>query len=245
MISKNYTVLITRFNWPHETWNNRSVQDYMSWLNVRFNLFKKITVSSIQNCHVKPDFWCILCDDKSINVTQELTCILDKIDIQYILMPYKGLSISVMVNNTLSNFSTNIIKTVRLDADDAVSSDFFQRINSIDINALEKTPTVISIPGGSVFDLKEKQFYYKSYHNNPFLTLVEFTDSGVSNKNILTVYNKMHTDMCNHFKTIYINSDKPLWTSVVHDTNLSNKVPSNSILIQDNNTMFKRFGFKF
>ena len=67
---------MTRFNWSHTIWSTRTVEEYLTWIDVRLQLFESYCVKSIQGCFVKPDFWFILCDNRTTNVTDKLNQIL-------------------------------------------------------------------------------------------------------------------------------------------------------------------------
>ena len=61
---------------------------------------------------------------------------------------------------------------------DLISSDFFARIKALNISVEDaKLGVVISFPGGCNYVVSEDKFYYSSYPNNPFLTLVELINS--------------------------------------------------------------------
>ena len=101
---------------------------------------------------------------------------------------------------------------------------------------------VISFPGGCNYVVSEDKFYYSSYPNNPFLTLVELINSPSEAK---TVYWKMHTEMLScDLIARHERSFHPMWSSVIHNTNTANDslVKTNTICLSDNEYIKKKMG---
>jgi Putative rhamnosyl transferase len=235
------SIAVTRFNWPHPKWHRVSEPVYLEWLEDRIKAFKKFTVPSISNCYIKPDCWFILCDDSVCkDIAERLSSILKGLNFK--IVRYIGLSIEKTIINHIKNFEFPIqISMTRLDSDDLVASDFFARIKNLEIQCLD-TPIIISFPGGSNYDCNTNEFYFSSYPENPFLTLVEEL---ISPNDAHTVYCRMHTEMLNgDFNIRLLRSSHPMWSSVIHKATTQNQSLSalNKFALRDTIGLMKKFG---
>lgn len=125
-----------------------------------------------------------------------------------------------MVNTYgVENFPREV-RTTRLDTDDLISKDFFDKINSVTLES-NTSQLLISFPGGANYDLEAEVFYYSSYPENPFLTLCQKNKTPDEFK---CVYDQMHTVFHKVVqKNFYIRSITPMWCSIIHGSNLANK----------------------
>ncbi len=236
------TILVSRFNWPHPQWKNRHISEYKKWIDDRINVFAKYTLQSVKNCYVKPDIWFLMLDNRIVDCTSQLRSILG--DLPHRFVEYTGTSIPEAITRELADFEFPMeIRMSRLDTDDLISSDFFARIKALNISVEDaKLGVVISFPGGCNYVVSEDKFYYSSYPNNPFLTLVELINSPSEAK---TVYWKMHTEMLScDLIARHERSFHPMWSSVIHNTNTANDslVKTNTICLSDNEYIKKKMG---
>jgi len=238
-------LLITRFSWPHSHWDNKSEQEYESWLQKRLDLFAEYTLNSLKNCYVKPTSWLILINDNhNEKFLTSLQALIDTYNGEVHLIPYSNLNLA----DTTKDFSKRFIYpcevlTTNLDADDLISSDFFAHFASLEFdNNKIKEGIGISYPGGSNYVPDTRKFYLSTYPDNPFLTYAELVISSVQ---LLTVFFKMHTELFNFApNALYLRSYYPMWSSVIHGGNLANNslLETNRIELGNEDEIRKRFG---
>lgn len=246
MNSRTPIVLITRFSLPHPAWHNRSPYEYASWLQERMSLFKRLTINSVHNNYVKPDIWLVLAQNHGTLLNQEIDDLVAKAATPYSIIQYSGRNIPGTVSSFLQNHplgSAKRICTVRLDSDDLISADYFARLRTcVDHCDSEQQSIGLSFPGGSILDDTNRTFYYSSYPDNPFISLIE----SISNDcNIQTVYTAMHHQLLSTLpKTMYLRTDRPMWCSVIHHSNLGNQslLASQPTRLDDSETLMRRFG---
>lgn len=217
------TLLVSRFNCPNSVWNEKSREEYVNWLHIRLDLFSRYTFKSYQNLSTKPDSWILLVekeklDDKTLT---QLSSLISQENCE--LVQYKsGLRASILeylVNTYGAENFPREVRTTRLDTDDLISKDFFDRINSVTLES-NTSQLLISFPGGANYDSETEVFYYSSYPENPFLTLCKKNKTPDEFK---SVYDEMHTVFHKVVqKNCYIRSITPMWCSIIHGSNLSN-----------------------
>lgn len=239
-------LLVSRFNLPHPTWASRSKDEYKEWLAIRLSLFQSYTLASYRNCYKKPDYWLILVDDSTFDVSSMLLSVVEN-DSRIVCLPCLGRTADNIVRDFLKdNFSATgdgcfQVMTTRLDTDDLISSSFFARLDAVkDISSLGLS--VISFSGGCVY--YKGDFYYQSYPENPFLTLYE----NLKSLELYTgVYSKMHTELSSHIgRAIYLRSSFPMWGAVVHENNEANDSLIELCDLKIDNALLlrKKFGMK-
>ncbi|CDM98666.1 hypothetical protein [Limnospira indica] len=67
MKKEKVTLLVSRFNCPHPVWENKTREEYLSWLHTRLDLFARYTFKSYQNLNTKPDQWILLVDKDKLD----------------------------------------------------------------------------------------------------------------------------------------------------------------------------------
>jgi hypothetical protein len=225
MKNKILTLLVSRFNCPHPIWKDKTIEEYISWLQVRLDLFHLYTLKSYKNLNTKPDKWILLVDKKKLyNNIEKKLCELLKGE-NYQLVQYKSNFRESLLEYLIDTYGINDfpeeIRTTRLDTDDLISRDFFDRINSVVLEE-DTSQLLISFTGGANYDAETGLFYYSSYPNNPFITLCQKTSVPSEFK---CVYDDMHTIMHKLVqKNFYIDSYTPMWCSVIHENNLANQM---------------------
>lgn len=223
MKKEKVTLLVSRFNCPNPVWKNKTQEEYISWLHTRFKLFSQYTFKSYKNLNTKPDQWLLLVEkDKLDNKTFTQLSDLIKGEECQIIQYKSNLRVSILeyLIDTYGekNFPEEV-RTTRLDTDDLISKDFFDKINSV---VLEKDTSqlLISFPGGANYDSETGLFYYSSYPENPFITLCHKNKTPHEFK---CVYDQMHTVFYKvAHKNLYMRSMAPMWCSIIHKSNLAN-----------------------
>ncbi len=239
-----FHALVSRFNWPHPVWSERSSADYEIWLESRFELLERFTIPSLRNCYQKPSVWIILVSDVATDLLNRLERSAQIAGIPVHLQRYTGKSIDQSIRDAVSNYATEgEIWTTRLDTDDLVSADIFARLRSTNAPELrERGAIAFSFPGGCNFDLLDNNFYYSSFAENPFLTLAEEVDRL---QDLKTVMFKSHVELpaCVG-RFICLRSFQPMWASVIHDLNIGNQSlrKTNKSQIIPNKLLRQRFG---
>ena len=223
-------LLVSRFNWPHPSWKSRPAAEYRNWLVSRLALFERLTVRSVLNCYKRPDLWVILVNECELDLKISFSRILS--GLPYRLIFYSGISIEESLRVVIAEMPLPMeVRTTRLDTDDLVASDFFARLNSVKV-PLEraKAGVVVSFPGGANYNVANDTFYYSSYPDNPFLTLIEHVNS---TDEFRSVYWRMHNELPSGMgSAMYLRSYHPMWASVIQDNNLANYGLSNSNVVQ-------------
>ncbi|WP_415918892.1 glycosyltransferase [Tateyamaria sp. SN6-1] len=226
-------VLVSRFNLPHPIWAGRSAEDYRTWLDWRIELFRRLTVQSVRNCYDKPDRWLIMVDTREHDFLDELTASVTGLPVT--IVPYTGRDLPSSIRHTLSDLGfPRRILTCRLDTDDLVNTGFFKRLRSTKITSAEaRAGTVISYPGGAIYDCLGDAFYFDNYFNNPFLCYVEEVDRS---EDLRTVFCAQHIDLIDQSAHVkFLRSFTPFWASTIHDKNLANQSLQNSMQISFKN----------
>ncbi|KPK56386.1 MAG: hypothetical protein AMS22_01395 [Thiotrichales bacterium SG8_50] len=157
---------------------------------------------------------------------------------------FSGGDIQASLTQLVASFDFPMtLYTTRLDTDDLLASDYFARIGGVSIGLHEANERVVlSFPGGANYSVREDSFYYSSYPENPFLTMVERLHSA---KELRGVYWKMHTELAVHVPHVrYLRSYHPMWASVIHDHNTSNEslTATNKVKLADGDFLKKKFG---
>lgn len=217
------TLLVSRFNCPNSIWNDKTTEQYESWLWNRLDLLSRYTLKSYKNLNTKPDWWIFLVDRDKLNckIMNRLSDLLKGENyqlVQYRLNIKKSLLKYLIDTYGVDNLPGEI-RTTRLDTDDMISKDFFEKINSVVLE--EKTSQLlISFPGGANYDSDTGLFYYSSYPANPFLTLCQKVKAP---QDFQCVYDQMHTVFYSVAeKNLYMRSLAPTWCSIIHGGNLAN-----------------------
>lgn len=222
MKKERVTLLVSRFNCPNPVWKNKSREEYVQWLHTRLDLFERYTFKSYQNLNTKPDWWILLIDkekldDKAWNRLSNLSEENCKL-VQFRSNIRKSILEDLVDTYGVENFPREV-RTTRLDTDDLISKDFFDKINSV---VLEKNTSqlLVSFPGGANYDSETGLFYYSSYPENPFITLCQKNKTPDEFK---CVYDQMHTVYYKVAqKNLYLRSPTPMWCSVIHGNNFRN-----------------------
>lgn len=215
--------LISRFNWPHRNWSNQSRQAYEIWLDRRLQVFKSVTVRSIQNCYVKPDLWLILGADDPVDIGATIEHAANASGVRIRFCAYSGQSMTNTIREALHEELTRPreIMTTRMDTDDVVSSDFFARLRTVTVDRDRAVRKVgVTFPGGANIDMTSGDFFYSAYPNNPFISLIEHPTHPEEFESVMSF---SHVDLNILPSVIHLRSFHPMWASCIHDDNLANQ----------------------
>ena len=236
-------ILVTRFNWPHEKWASVDESEYRAWLEERVKAFAGLTVPSVNNCTKKPDYWYVLCSSlENFGLRQKLEGLLGGLPFK--LVEYSGKSLTATIAEQLSTLVFPVrVRMTRLDSDDLIAADYFARLKSVPCDEDEGSRgLVVSFPGGCNFVQDENCYYYSSYPDNPFLSLVEDLNEAEEAR---TVYHRMHTEMLSAgFAVRFVRSFRPMWASVLHGSTTQNQslAQTNQIALADSRLCSAIFG---
>jgi len=245
MHAPRHHLLITRFSWPHPSWDGKPKEEYENWLLERLSLFSEYTLKSLQNCYVKPTHWLILVNENhSSDFLASLTEMLNTYTGHWHIIPFPNLNLADTTKEFAKQFKyPSEILTTNLDADDLISSDFFAHFASLKFDQVKvKEGIGISYPGGSNYVPESKKFYLSTYPDNPFLTYAELVNDPSELK---TVFFKMHTELLSFSPNeLYLRSYYPMWSSVIHGGNLANNslLETNRIELGNEDEIRKKFG---
>lgn len=206
-------ILTTRFN--VKTLNSRNKQPDISWLYSRLALFKEITIPSIINQTILPDFWFVFFDvNTPVEIKESITHIINKYDGLFIAC-YVDFFSCTTVKNVLAEYlpkNTDWLVSTRLDNDDALNNCFIETIQkNVKVGHLE----FINITSGLI--ITSNKAYSKNDYSNPFISLSEpFVG-------FETVWVKEHHRVSSHapIKQLQL---KHGWIQCVHGGNIANQV---------------------
>lgn len=239
-----FLALVSRFNWPHPAWSGRPAEDYFAWIEIRLRLMAEYTVPSVRNCYVKPDAWLLMVQSSPPGLPARVRQLAETAGVPVLLVPYRGDTLVDAVRHGLAEcVSSGEILTSRLDTDDVVASDFFARLRSLELGEVGDG-VVLSFPGGCNFDAAEQKFYYSSYPDNPFLSVVERVESMAS---LRTVFHRTHVELAASMSAVHsLRSFQPMWCSVIHADNTANQSlrKTNMLALSDDGQLRRRFGLR-
>lgn len=244
--AQRFHALISRFNWPHQSWSNQSRQAYETWLDRRLEVFSSVTVRSIQNCYVKPDLWLILGADDPAGTGTAIEQAAASAGVAVRFCAYSGRSMTQSIRDALRQElgQSQEVMTTRIDTDDVVAADFFARLRTVKVDrerALRKVG--VSFPGGANLDMTSGEFFYSAYPNNPFISLIECP---ADPSEFVSVMSFSHVDLDTLPSVIHLRSFQPMWASCIHDDNLANQslAATNRQPLLRQRALLERFGLQ-
>lgn len=234
-------ILATRFSWPHPIWESRSSEAYAQWIEERLQLFARYTARSLANCYSKPDYWVLLIGSQHDHIRERLEPILQRTGCRIIFAPYIGVGLGLTTMLACGDIAYPCrVVTINLDADDLVSTDFFDVLRQLDYPSIGNA--TVSFASGCNYMPNENLYYHSSYPNNPFLSLYEQVRGPHEAQ---TIFFRMHTEISDHVRQqILPRSYYPMWASVVHGGNLANLslIETNRLAFRDTEALHQRFG---
>ena len=203
--------LITRFNINLYGSNPYKIKHKTDWMKQRIIEFEKWTAPSVLNQTETNFTWCIVFDPKTpICFIHQVKKIVENKNIAvWVSTSYDVTSIAKHLDTSL-----DFVITSRVDNDDILHTDYIKEIHK----AFDNKTEIIDVDGEQ-WDTLTNKFYTsgRSQNNSPFLSLVENTK-----RDIRTCFEHDHTYMPFYYESKKI--DKVLYTQVLHDNNIANKI---------------------
>lgn len=185
------------------------------YLKERFSIFEKYTLPSIKQQTNQNFIWLILfhknTPDSFKKKIEELKEEFTFIDLYF--GDEEKFDFLEYCNKQGENIKYAI--TTRIDNDDMFSYDYIDKIQEYANSNLHEC--ILSFSKGRKYDLNSKKLYEYERKDNHFLSMI-----GTKEECILQ-YN--HSKIFNIGKeVIMLDSDKPMWTEIVHDSNVINRI---------------------
>ncbi len=217
-IYKHY--VITRFNIrahygcklknPENNPMDRILDD--DYLNSRFNIFEEYTLKSMKGQTNQNFTWLVLFHKRTPDKFKQ--------KIEQLKNEYNFVDLYFDDNDKFkfSDYCEDNIEwfiTSRIDNDDMFSDDYIEIIQNYANNNLHAC--VLSFEKGLKYDLDSKKTYEYERKDNHFLSMI-----GKKDEDILQ-YN--HAKILDSGKeVIFLNTNKPMWTEIIHESNVTNKI---------------------
>jgi hypothetical protein len=202
-------------------YNNPVIKNPEGWNQHRMKLFDTYCLPSVMNQTCRNFTWLLSFapeTPKSI-IDKYITMPLVKIIFQYPADYVRSLYPEVLKNG-------DWIITSRLDNDDMIAPGYIEAIQNQFDNYFMLVDT-----DGCQLDLKTGKRYdpARRSNNSPFISLIEQVGAqwGEITDPVKTVYWCSHSKMELHFPSIKI--DKRLYTMIIHDKNICNKIVGNEL----------------
>lgn len=212
-------VILTRFNLATPG-REEDIRNQPGWLSRRFDLFERICLPSMV-AQTDQDFvWIIYFDKDTPQEFKDRTAQLQK---QFPFVPYytglfPGDGWRKSVQEVLSDkgLSPAQLVSTRLDNDDALASDYAQRIKAAAQAQGSEGPVAFNITAGCI--MTKDRLYQTQHQSNAFFSILEPFDDAMKTAPAI-----QHMTLASHGPVIQIDG-RPGWLQVVHGENVSNKV---------------------
>ena len=216
--------LLTRFNLPLRFGCQLRDPDYNpaqkilddDYLEKRFDIFERFTLKSVKEQTDQDFTWIVLFHKRT--PAKYLKRIRELKEIYY----FEDLYFDEKDTFTFSNYcvendiDADFYITSRIDNDDMIDKDYMKLIHDQVDGNLHKC--FISFVNGAKLDLKSNKLFDYSWDSNHFITYVD-SDYGKS------VYNHIHSQITKgDVEIISLKTDIPMWTEIIHDTNVYNRI---------------------
>lgn len=223
--------VITRFNIratygcklknPDNNPMNRILDE--DYLEKRFNIFEKYTLQSMINQTNQNFTWLILfhkmTPDKFKQRIKELKDKFNFVDLYF----DDGEKFNFLDYCNSINEKEEYFITTRIDNDDMFPVDYISKIQDYVDNNLHSC--VLSFEKGMKYDLNSRKKYECKRKDNHFLSMIG------SREECILQYN--HSKIFDSGKeVVMLDSDKPMWIELVHDSNVINNIERQDIEIQ-------------
>lgn len=187
-------------------------QDY---LQERFKIFEKYTLPSIKNQTNQNFIWLILFHKNTPNIFKRRVEQLKKeyafIDLYF--GDEEKFNFSEYCNNLKENIKYTI--TTRIDNDDMFSDDYIEKVQEYANSNFSEC--IVSFSNGRKYDLASKKKYEYERKDNHFLSMLGTKKECILQYNHAKIFDSGK-------KVVLLNSNKPMWTEIIHDSNVINKV---------------------
>lgn len=192
------------------------------YLEERFRIFEKYTLQSMIKQTNQNFTWLILfhkkTPDKFKKRIQELKKDFNFVDLYF--DDNETFSFHEYCNNHENN---NWFITTRIDNDDMFDKNYIEQIQEYANKNLHTC--ILSFEKGIKYDLKSKKKYEYNRKDNHFLSMIG------SKEDCILQYN--HAKILNSGKEIFfLNSNKPMWIEIIHNSNVINRIKENDIDIE-------------
>ena len=211
-------LVITRFNLRQDE-GARPYQHDADWLEHRFELFERFCYPSLREQTVQAFEWLVLFDDATPPAARaRIERLAAWPNFRPVFVPHEARSRCRAAAVAALEKRPQILVTTRLDSDDAVRSDFIERVQRAATVPVNR-PTVLAFPIGFVWH--RQRSYLDWQPSNAFSSLVEPV-GGSASYPIKTIYTGSHSLQHQLGRVVWL-SAAPAWMQVVHGTNLENR----------------------
>lgn len=221
--------VITRFNIkanygcklknPDNNPMNRILDE--DYLEERFNIFEKYTLQSMKSQTNQKFTWLILFHKNMPNKfkqrIQQLKSEFNFIDLYF--NDEEKFSFSDYCNKQGEDKKWFI--TTRIDNDDMFAEDYIEQIQEYADNNLHTA--VLSFERGQKFDLNSKKYYDYERKDNHFLSMIGSKEECILQYNHAKIFDVGK-------EVVMLNSNKPMWIEIVHDSNVINAIKEKDII---------------
>ena len=191
------------------------------WVTSRFDLFERYCLASMRAQTERRFTWLLLIDPE-----------LDA-DLAQRVRAYESESPAIRVRTVAAGDAPgaiparvaelvpprpSLLLTTRLDNDDAVSTDFVERVRAAALMDSDEVPHVYVFTSG--FELSEGRLYWRSFPRSPFASLLEQHVPGRAPTTIMAAEHEA-VDQLAPVRAI---TDPPAWIQVVHAGNVLNRI---------------------
>ncbi|EBA14563.1 hypothetical protein RSK20926_01172 [Roseobacter sp. SK209-2-6] len=209
-------VIQTRFNLATPG-RESAIRNRPDWLEERFEMFERICLPSIAAQTCKNFTWIIYFDKDTPEAQKERVEELRK---RVPFIPYyTGLFAAEGWNRSIGEVlpdRTEFLLTTRLDNDDALASDYIERVQQAAQQQVQQAPLCLNFSRGYI--RTDKALYEMTHPSNAF-----FTRLCPWNEDMRTAMSIQHMTIKDHGAVVQLEAPGA-WLQVVHGGNVSNKV---------------------
>lgn len=217
--------LLTKFNLPISYAQRTGQHAEATWLSDRWSLFERYCLPSVLNQLETRFTWILYCWDETPEPYRSnlegLAARSERISTVFLPTATRGEHLADWAATHDVALGPHLL-TTRLDNDDAISSDYIQRVRDAGMAYLARTsrprqPHLLSFPVG--YQLRAGRYYLRVDPKGPFVSLLESATDATPN----TILSLSHRDAPSTYGTTRI-SVRPSWLQVLHDDNLVNRL---------------------
>ena len=198
------------------------------YLNERFNIFEKYTLQSIKRQTNQNFIWLILFHKNTPDIfkkrIQKLKEEFGFIDLYF--GDEQNFNFSEYCNSQQENIEYFI--TTRIDNDDMLSYDYIARIQGYVNNNLHEC--ILSFEKGMKFDLSSQKKYKYDRKDNHFLSMIGPKEECILQYNHAKIFESGK-------EVIMLDCNKPMWTEIIHESNVINRIKGQEIEIKEDETI--------
>ncbi len=205
--------ILTRFN-VASPGREAPIRNTSGWLSRRFDLFEDYCLPSIAAQTVSDFHWLIYFDEQTPDEFRARIAEAQKavaFDPIFVGPFHAGLAAIDVQARLIS--PTGRLLTTRLDNDDGISNDFFERVREVAVGLPDGT--IINFRNGIA--LSNGKLFAADDESNPFTSMVEQV-AGAQ-----TIWAAPHTQLKTQFALEQVSGD-PCWLQVVHGENVANRI---------------------